>query len=191
MFINEKILIRRMKQAYNKGSGVLMAREDGWYHLKAGYWYAKIAVGFLPRSILALMIEMSGVIPEEGEHWTSDKEKDQYELYLPALAIPRNRYPMYKRRLALLSPGGKPLRVLQLASNEIMTFDEELVAAADPACLDGANDEGTLEGPFYNEDGGCFWETKQAVWNITEERYPELDTIAEHLGKIPLEIDDI
>lgn len=190
MFINEKILIRRMKQAY-KGSGVMMGREEGWYHIKGGYWYAKIAVGFVPRSILALMIEMSGAIPEEGECWTSDKEKDQYELYMTGIRIQSNRYPMDKRRVALLSPGGKPLRVLQREDNEILTFDEELVAAADPACLDRANDEGALEGPFYDQDGGCFWETKQAVWRIIQERYPELDTIAEHLGKIPLEIDDL
>lgn len=190
MFINEKILIRRMKRAY-RGSGVFMAREDGWYYLKGGYWNAKIAVGFMPRSVLALMLEMSGAIPEEGDYWTSDKEKDQYELYLTGLDIPKERHKMYKRRVALLSPGGKPLRVLQHESNQIMTFDEELVAAADPACLDKANDEGTMEGPFWDRANGCFWETKQAVWQILQEWYPEMETIGDHLSQIELETDEL
>ena len=189
MFIDEKILIRRMKKAY-KGSGVFMAREDGWYFLKGNYWVAKIAVGFMPRSILGLMIEMCGAIPEEGEYWTSDKEKDQYELYLTGLELPTERTRMEKRRVALLSPGGKMLRVLQRSDCVIMTFDEELVEGANPACLDRENDEGPLEGPFCGKDHSCFWQTKQAVWHIREESYPELETIYAHLSEIPLEIDE-
>lgn len=189
MFIDEKILTKLMKRAY-KGNGVFMAREDGWYYLKGGYWDAKIAVGCMPRSVLGLMIQMCGAIPEEGERWTSDKDQDQFEMFLGGLEMPKQRIPMFKRRVALLSPGGTPMQVLQLENDAVMYFSMELLAAANPACLDTENQESNLTGPFYDGEHGTFWETNQAVWHIIQLTYDDLNSIVDYLSDTALEIEE-
>lgn len=190
MFINEKILTRLMKNAY-KRNGVYMGREEGWYYLKGGYWDAKIAVGCMPRPILALMFEMCGAIPEEGEGWTSDHEKDQYELFLRGISVPEDRrVPMYLRRVALISRGGTAMQVLQLDNDEVMYFRPELLAAADLASVDRSNGEEMIRGPYYDGENGAFWETNHAVWHILQVRDNDLEGIVKYLSERDLSIEE-
>lgn len=184
MFINEKILIKLMKRA-QKSSGVYIGRWDGWYVICGGYWKARIAVGRLPRSVAAAMVELSGNIPQEGEAWTADKEKNQLEGF-SKWENAEGVGPCFVRPVWVATPGGTPLRVLQLNDGTCLTFRDEHVAAALYA-IDTSTQESQKDGPHWDGDRGAVWQTNQAAWHIYSMRYDEMSDILDLLAEQPLE----
>lgn len=190
MFINEKILKRLMLKAY-KGNGLYMSRSEGWYTLQGGYWNARIAVGCMPKELLAAMVECAGVIPMEGESWTADKEKNQLDLGIDFWQeIESDGTELSITPVAIVSEGGTLYRVLQFPGGTVMTFRSDLVSAADPSRIDRDNDEGSLEGPYYDGGGGVYWETNHAMWRVMECRITDCETLTSRLGEIPLRRDE-
>lgn len=184
MFINEKILIRLMRQA-QKGTGVYIGCWDGWYTIGGSYWKARIGAGCLPRTVAAAMVELSGDIPREGEAWTADKSKNQIEAFDTWEAVDPGGAEMYIRPMWLATPGGTPMRVLQREDNRTFTFPDALVAAAFGE-KDKKNEESQIAGPIFDGDGGAFWCTNQAAWHIRATHYRELDEIITHLDEAAL-----
>ena len=121
MFIDEKILIRLMKKA-QKGAGVYIGRWDGWYVIGGSYWKARIAVGCLPRTVAAAMVELSGSIPQEGEAWTADKEKNQMEAFDIWETTDRTQSRLYVRPIWLAKPGGTPQRICASWPNDVKPY---------------------------------------------------------------------
>ena len=191
MFINEKILKRLILKAY-KGNGLYMSRSEGWYTLQGGYWSARIAVGCMPKELLAAMVECAGAIPAEGESWTADKEKNQLDLGVDFWQeIEGDGTELSITPLMIVSGGETALyRVLQFPGGTVMTFRQELVSAADPSRIDWDNDEGSLEGPYYDGGGGVYWETNHATWRVMECRITDCETLTGRLGEIPLRRDE-
>ena len=185
MFINEKILIRLMKKA-QKGTGVYIGRWGGWYVIGGSYWKARIAAGCLPRKVAAAMVELSGSIPQEGEAWTADKSKNQMEGFDIWEKMDPGGAAVFIRPMWLATPGGTPIRVLQREDDRVFTFPDALVVAAFGE-RDTKNEETERAGPIWDGDGGVFWSTNQAAWNIKATSYRELDEIMHHLDRVPLE----
>lgn len=177
MFIDEKILRRLMAKAY-KGAGVYMGHFDGKYHIRGagGSWEALIIDNVCPKTILSQMVECSGRIPEEGESWTADKEKDQMAMYdqWPELTA---RTEILKTPVVIQSESGMPLRVMQLPNEKVMLFREELVAAIDPTSVNTGQGEEMYQGPFYDGAHGIFAKTNHAVWHILESETRKLEKI--------------
>lgn len=177
MFINDKILRRLMVRAY-KGAGVYMGHFDGHYHIQgaAGAWEVLIIDNVCPKTILSQMVECSGRIPEEGESWTADKEKDQMAMYdqWPELTA---RTEILKTPVVIQSESGMPLRVMQLPNEKVMLFREELVAAIDPTSVNTGQGEEMYQGPFYDGGHGIFAKTNHAVWHILESEPRKLEKI--------------
>lgn len=188
MFINEKILIRLMKKA-QKGTGVYIGRWNGWYVISGSYWIARIAAGCLPRPIAAAMVELSGSIPEEGEAWTADKEKNQLEAF-DMWNTPELLGRMYVRPVWLATPGGTPMKVLQKEDGGIFTYPDPLVMAAF-GTIDRANQETEIVGPTWAGDGKAVWTTNQAAWLIRSTYYAELSEIMQLLAETPLEYTEV
>lgn len=188
MFIDEKILIRLMKDAY-KGSGVYIGRFDGWYVIAAGYWTASMAVGCVSNKVLAAIVELSGQLPEDGEAWTADKGKNQLEGYdHRTVEEPRSDgsgmsiAPMYLR-----SPGGTALAVLQSDTDgRILTVPINLVNAS-IGIADRQNGEENVVGPVFDGSRGAYWYTNHAEWHVISTRYDELNDIIKHCEQISLE----
>ena len=189
MFIDEKILIRLMKKA-QKGTGVYIGRWDGWYVIGGSYWKARIAVGCLPRTVAAAFVELSGAIPQEGEAWTADKEKNQMEAFDIWETTDRTQSRLYVRPIWLATPGGTPLRVLQGDDGSIFTYPEALVCAAFGP-VDTKNQEENKEGPAWIGDGWAIWHTNHAQWRIHNTYYAELSDIMDLLGEQPLEYAEV
>lgn len=188
MFINEKVLIRLMKEAY-KGTGVYIGRFDGWYVIAGGYWEARIAVGCASNKTLACIVELSGSLPGEHEAWTADKEKNQLEAFNKFEEFKREGHgEMAIRRLVLLTPGGSGLAVLQqLEDNMVLTVKLDLVNAA-LGETDSKNGEEKRIGPVYDGSGGAYWYTNQAEWYVRQTRYDDLEDIISLLESAPLQL---
>lgn len=65
MFLKPQILKRIIKSAYNQSSLVLANTGENMY-ISGGYWEMEIKKEFLPKTILAAVIELAGEIPSEG-----------------------------------------------------------------------------------------------------------------------------
>lgn len=191
MFINHKILKRLMQKAY-KANGLYMANYDGYIYLSdpfLGTWEAKIAIGCVPKSILATMVECSGRLPEEDEGWTSDTEKDQMEAcrrYTEPVRIGTAKItPLY-----MTSPGGIAYRIVQAPDNHVVCVNQELLNAIDPRSIDTGNEETMIAGPLFGEENVIFAKTDEATWVIRGGYPPRTEMIRSVLEQTDLSFDE-
>ena len=195
MFINEKILRKLMIKAY-KGNGLYMHRECGYYYLADEFnrsWEAKIAVGCVPKTIMGAMVECAGELPEDGEGWTSDKEKSQREAFLKWGAPDpecQTLEPVTLTPVLVMSPGGTVYHVLQLPNDVTICVTPAMWNAIDAAAVDRANGEGMIKGPFYDGDRGIVAYTDQAVWHAHAGRPIRTDEVMDILSEHMLRYDD-
>ena len=64
MFLKKTVLKRLMKEAYKHGLRVAATEER--YYLCGGYWEMDILKEYMPKEILAAVLELTGWIPETG-----------------------------------------------------------------------------------------------------------------------------
>lgn len=76
MFLKPQILKRIIKSAYNQSSLVLANTGENMY-ISGGYWEMEIKKEFLPKTILAAVIELAGEIPSEGGAIHCFKNREQ------------------------------------------------------------------------------------------------------------------
>ena len=153
-----------------------------------GTWAAKIAIGCVPKEILATMVACAGRIPEDGEGWTSDIEKDQYEAVL-RYGEPKPGSKADVTPVCVLSPGGTMYRVVQLQNCSVLCVSPELLEAIDPASIDRENEEGMIEGPYYTEEDEIYAKTNHATWVIRGVDPPRTQAIRAALEKTALVFD--
>lgn len=196
MFINEKILRKIMMNAY-KANGLYMGNYDGYYYLADKFhmsWEAKIAVGCVPNTILAAMVECSGGVPQNGEGWTSDKEGSQMEAYnVCDLSEPENPYAIDQTPLYLMGKNGTLYRFMQLQhNNRLMLTNPVLLLAIDPRSIDRQNEETMIEGPFYDGKHGIYAKTNQAVFRIWAGVVPKTESIMDAMesAEVKYEFDE-
>lgn len=79
MIINEKALIRAMKEA-KKAGGYHCHVEDKKTVLHSGGWYVRCLTAMLPRKVLALLVEHMGELPQNGDTWYIAKGEAQKEI---------------------------------------------------------------------------------------------------------------
>lgn len=66
MAINEKSLLKAMKNAAKKGGYKMEVRENDIFFFTDG-WYVHLNTDYISRPVLALLVEHTGRIPEAGE----------------------------------------------------------------------------------------------------------------------------
>lgn len=90
MVINEKGLIRAMKEAY-KGAGYKVAADDsgGIEEIMIGYpgWVVVIEKKNIPRKVLGLIAEHVGAIPEPGQAYQVSKKQTQTEIFEASMQL--------------------------------------------------------------------------------------------------------
>lgn len=191
MFINHKILKRLMQKAY-KANGLYMANYDGYIYLSDPFtaaWQAEIAIGCVPKSILATMVECSGRLPEEGEGWTSDTEKDQMEAYR-RYTEPEHIGQAKITPFFMASPGGTVYRVVQAPDNHVVCLLQEYLDAIDPKSIDADNEETMIAGPFYGDGNMIYAKTDEATWVIRGGYPPRTEMIRSVLEQTDLSFDE-
>lgn len=82
--VNEKGLVRAMKEAWSGGGYIVTVREDLVY-IRYNAWDLIMPVKLLPRKVLALLVEHIGSIPQDGEAYQCRKAYGA-QLVAPAIA---------------------------------------------------------------------------------------------------------
>ena len=191
MFVNQSILKKLMKQAY-KSNGLYMARYEGWYHLADQYrdWEVRIKVQAMPKTLLAAMVEYAGYIPEDGEAWTADKDKNQMAMTSRWLNY-RAKEPIIKTPVIMQAERGWLYRVLQLPKEKtVLLVRHDLIEAIDPASIDRENGEEMISGPFYVGTDGILAATNFAEWHVVSRGVGKLSRISNLLEEGILRYDE-
>lgn len=73
MFLNNTILKRLMKQAY-KDAHLVVAQTEERYYISGIYWEMDVKKEFMPKQIMAQLIELAGEVPGIGKAFRATKD---------------------------------------------------------------------------------------------------------------------
>lgn len=164
MFINIKILKQLMKEAHK--NGLLIGQTEDEIHLSGKSWTADIKKKWMPKQIMAQIIELAGELPDVGKKRlyyrmngkdhsgdTEEMEKEDRE-ELNAMAVVTD--------LILIDARETKNRLLQ-TGQQILVVNNVFVEIADPQSVD-AERESSIEGPFL-KDYRIVWRTNMAQFS--------------------------
>lgn len=116
MVVNEKALIREMKNAWKVDGYEIALRAEGGIEemvLNTSTWTVVIRKDKLPRKVIGLIAEHLGEIPGPGDAWLVKKKETQTEIYQQVIGVLDDYHTMEKGlriiRRTSLSMGGSPL----------------------------------------------------------------------------------
>ena len=164
MFINIKILKQLMKEAYK--SGLLIGQTEDEIYLSGKNWTANIKKKWMPKQIMAQIIELAGELPDVGKKKSyyrtngNDYSEDigemeiEEEESLNAIAEVTD--------LILIDAFGTKNRLLQ-TNHRILVVNNVFVEIADPQLVN-AERESSIEGPIL-KDYRIVWRTNMAQFS--------------------------
>lgn len=116
MVVNEKALVREMKEAWKRDGYEIANRTAGGVEemvLNTAEWTVVIRKEKLPRKVLGLIAEHLGEIPGPGDAWLVKKKETQTEIYQQVVGVLDDYHTMEKGlriiRRTSLTMGGSPL----------------------------------------------------------------------------------
>ena len=190
MFIKASNFNKLIKKTY-KGTGLLVARINENIYIGGNSWLLKTNKDFMPNKIKAMIIELIGEFPANGEMYTAtpngnqmeiwDDEKIQIEKWyeLPHYACTRSNIRVECKH--------KSCRLYQSSTGEVRYVNELYDDIVAPFDIDEVV-ESVPQGPFIR-DSGIFWKnettTLMYVTSQPEENTNEADILAA-LSKIEL-----
>ncbi len=165
MFLNNGILKRLMKQAYKAG-GLIVARTEKRTYIAGNFWEMDVLQEFLPKQILAQIIELAGELPGEGERFRADKNGNQMEMVLKK-EVDQNGFSegIEVTNFILLGKQSTAQRVLQTPAGKAYIVNDAFIEIADNAAV--AEDRGEYrvgDHPLYNRDG-ILWRNNVASFH--------------------------
>ena len=159
MFLRANILKRLMKDAYKK-SNFVMADNTKAIYISGGYWEVEIDREFVPKTILAEIMEIAGCLPEAGKRFEVTKDEVKEVEGRDSVYVP-----MVKRRInvtdiVIIAKDGVSQRVLQDEDSlDIMLINDVFIDIIDNKSIDYDNGETQAEGPFHDKLTGIY------LWN--------------------------
>lgn len=153
MFFSTKIFKQIIKKTY-KGTGLRIAHtiEPEGYYLSSGYWHMWMSKKFIPKEILAAMIEVCGELPGLGACHKVDKESTQIEMdvFIEDLADDFFKsIDEYRVTNCYLQQRGTLCSVLQSkTTKEVKIVSSCYPALVDIQAVDTANGEELPKGPL-------------------------------------------
>lgn len=173
MFLNPKILKKLMKEAY-KRECLVIGKRDEQYYIQGGYWALICKKNFVPKTILAEIIELAGEIPEEGECFCAGKNGNQMQANPMVAKVPVGSLKIRITRLILESRRGVYQRVLQFEhTKEVLLVDNVFMSLVSKIHCEFEEGETEPNGPFCNVERGVFWEnnvmTLQVLFRVDDE----------------------
>ncbi len=164
MFINIKILKSLMKESYK--NGLLIGQTENEIHLSGKSWTADIKKKWMPKQIMAQIIELAGELPDVGKRKLyyrtngNDYSEDMGEMVkeeeeeLNAMAEVTD--------MILIDAFETKNRLLQ-TNQRILVVNNVFVEIADLLYWD-AEKESSIEGPFLR-DHRIVWRTNMAQFS--------------------------
>lgn len=180
MFLRKNEFKRLLKSAY-KG-GLVVGNTGERIYLSGWGWEMDILREYLPKEILAQIIELAGELPEEGESFSSTKEGNQYEcrtLEDMTVAVRGTSFPIEMTKVIFDSSKTAPTRIYQISSTGkiVLVYLSDL-DMIDNRVIDTYNGEIEAMGPLYAPGEGIFWKnnvmTYKSLYGDTTEEEQEL-----------------
>ena len=188
MFINIKILKQLMKTTY-KSAGLILAQTEDRYYIAGSRWEMDVKKKYMPKQIMAQIIDLAGEIPEKGtkKKYYRLNGKDECCDSDGALTIePREYVEAEVTNLLLIDAFGIANRVLQVVDH-LEIVNNAFILIADPASVDQEN-ESSISGPFF-EGASILWETNQARFRAWKKEDKKHERLLKELSMIDLSED--
>lgn len=157
MFLKAEILKKLMKEAYKK-SGLAVANTGERIYIAGSYWEMDILKKFLPKTILAQIIELAGELPEEGTRFLATKDGNQMEIgKREEVVVDGDAVQLTVTNLIILSEYGVAQRVLQNPFGKIVLINNIAICMVSGQVIEKEKGECEPIGPLYAFQKGVFW----------------------------------
>lgn len=159
MFLRANILKKLMKDAYKK-SNLVVADNVNTLYIAGGYWRVEINKEFVPKTILAEIIELAGELPEPGKCFTATSGGNlETDGGLHTIDTSIAKESVEVTDVIILSKRKIAQRVLQNSYLDILLVKNVYIDMIDMKSIDDKNGEYAPSGLYYNKTAGVF------IWN--------------------------
>lgn len=172
MFLNNTILKRLMKEAY-KTAGMTVAQTSERYFIGGSYWEMDVRKAFMPKQILAQLIELAGEVPKTGIAFRATKEGNLEEDGLrQEVKTEGFTEPIDVTDIIVIGSLGTYQRVLQAQSGKTYIVNNVFIDIADNDAVDENAGEYFVTTPLYDTRKGILWQNNaarfRAGWRIDD-----------------------
>ena len=181
MFLNTKIVNKLIKEAFK--TGLVIAATEESIHLEGTYWMIDIKRDFLPKEIMAKIIELTGWIPEAGERVVANKDGWQYEVGAFEIEKEFDGKRLEVTNVSIKSVWDIYQRVLQDENGKTYLINDVFIDMTKVTELE----EGEVfpGKPFYNESG-VKWKNNAGALYVRFRQDMQHERILEEMTKIDL-----
>lgn len=158
MFLSNTILKRLMKQAY-KDAHLVVAQTEERYYISGIYWEMDVKKEFMPKQIMAQLIELAGEVPGIGKAFRATKDGNLEEDGLRTeVRIYGSEKPIDVTDIIVIGSLGTYQRVLQeQKSGKTYIVNNVFIDIADNKATDEDRGEFEVTVPMYHEQYGILW----------------------------------
>lgn len=172
MFLNNTILKRLMKKAY-KSENMVVAQTKDRFYIGGLYWEMDVRKAFMPKQILAQLIELAGEVPEQGKAFRTTKDGNQEEDGLRTeVKTEKFEKPIDVTDIIVIGNLGTYQRVLQAKDGKTYIVNNIFVDIADNNATEEQRGEYDVTLPMYEEKQGILWMNNvarfRAGWRIDD-----------------------
>lgn len=157
MFLNNTILKRLMKEAYKNANMVVAQTEDRFY-IGGAYWEMDVRKEFMPKQIMAQLIELAGEVPEQGKAFRATKDGNLEQDGLRS-EVKTEGYekPIEVTDIIIIGSLGTYQRVLQDRREKTYIVNNMFIDIADNNATEEQRGEYNVTLPMYEEKQGILW----------------------------------
>ena len=185
MFLKPTILKKLMKEAHKSNHLTAAGLEDGLY-LCGGYWELECQMPYIPKVILAQLVELFGKIPLPGECLKmNDGESEDTRIQKKIDATPYEDEILVTDVIVMSSRTA--CRVMQDPyTGQIMLIQNRIVDLIDETAIEEDKGEGTPLPALYNKNLGIYWQNNGMKFRTLHCRNEKVEKIIKHLEQISL-----
>lgn len=180
MFTNPRTLKRMMKEAF-KAKNLIVGSRDGMIYMQGVYWKLLCKREYIPKTILAELIELTGEIPETGECYCAGKDGNQAQFNDMKVDIPETAKLIGVTDFILKGKTGVLQRILQFDSGEIYLINDKFIDMMRGKHYDIEKGETEPAGPYCDPAKGIFWRnevmTFSTLFRVDDEHYSTLTSM--------------
>lgn len=183
MFLKPTILKKLMKEAHKSNRLTAAGLEDGLY-LCGGYWELECQMPYIPKVILAQLVELFGKIPLPGECLKmNDGESEDTRIQKKIDDTP------YEDEIlvtdVIVMSGRTVCRVMQDPyTGQIILIQNRIIDLIDKTAIE--ENEGEPSIAYYNKNLGIYWHNSTMKFRAMHCRSEKVEKIIKHLEQISL-----
>lgn len=190
MFLNNTILKRLMKEAYKNENMVVAQTEDRFY-IGGAYWEMDVRKAFIPKQIMAQVIELAGEVPAQGKAFRATKDgnlaEDGLRNEVQTEGIEKT---IDVTDIIIIGSLGTYQRVLQDREGKTYIVNNIFVDIADNNATEKERGEYNVTLPLYEETQGILWMNNvarfRAGWRIDEKH----TSLLQEMSRLELTMSD-